>query len=50
MGEPRRRVKYSIDPNALNWAQGKNKNSMYFLNLKSKKQILKKMNLNLVNV
>ena len=25
MGEPRRRVKYSIDPNALNWAQGKNK-------------------------
>jgi hypothetical protein len=24
LGGPRRKVKYSIDPNALNWANGKN--------------------------
>jgi hypothetical protein len=23
MSEPKRKVKYSIDPNALNWANGK---------------------------
>ncbi len=23
LGEPRKRVKYSIDPNALSWANGK---------------------------
>ena len=23
LGEPRKRVKYSIDPNALNWANSK---------------------------
>ena len=24
LGEPRKKVKYSIDPNALNWVKGKN--------------------------
>jgi len=24
LGEPRKRVKYSIDPNALSWANGNN--------------------------